>query len=162
MVKKESKIVVSNTGPIISLLLINNLSILKKLYGRVFITNEVLKEIRNKQQKEILEKELDKKWLININPPRLNVIHDLDKGEETSISLALQYPDSLFLTDDFQAREFATFIGLKVMGTLGILLLAKYKKLIPSLKDLIQQLILKERWYSKELISQVLSEVDEL
>ena len=162
MVKKESKIVVSNTGPIISLLLIDSLIILKKLYGEILITNEVLKEVRNKQQKEILEKELHKKWLINIKPPRLDVIHDLDKGEEASISLALQYPDSLFLTDDFQAREFATFIGLKVMGTLGILLLAKHKKLIPSLKDLIQQLILKERWYSKELISQVLRDVNEL
>ena len=162
MVKKESKIVVSNTGPIISLLLIDSLTILKKLYGTVLITNEVLKEIRNKQQKEILEKELHQKWLINIKPPRLDVIHDLDKGEETSISLALQYPDSLFLTDDFQAMEFATFIGLKVMGTLGILLLAKHKKIIPSLKNLIQQLILKERWYSKELISRVLREVNEL
>ncbi len=161
MVKKESQIVVSNTGPIISLILIDNLTILKKLYGKVLITNEVLKEVRNKQQKEILEKELCQKWLTNIKPPRLNVIHDLDKGEETSISLALQYTDSLFLTDDFQARGFATFIGLKVMGTLGILLLAKYKKLIPSLKNLIHELTLKERWYSKELIAQVLKEANE-
>lgn len=161
MVKKESKIVVSNTVPIVSLILIAKLEILQKLFGRVFITSEVLKEINNKKQREILVKEIKNGWLREGGSKKLDVIHKLDRGEETSVSLALQYESSIFLTDDFQAREFAKFIGLETMGTLGILLLAKHKKLIPNIKDQIDCLIIKERWYSKELIHQVLKKANE-
>lgn len=161
MVKKEPQVIVSNTGPIVSLILIDKLQILQKLFGKVFITNEVQKEINNKNQRDVLVKEIKNGWLKEASSGKLDVIHKLDIGEETSVSLALQYKKSILLTDDFQAREFAKYVGLEVIGTLGILLLAKHKKLIPSIKDLIKDLIVKERWYSKDLIHRVLKKAGE-
>jgi predicted nucleic acid-binding protein len=46
----------------------------------------------------------------------------LDRGEQEAIALALDYAGSILLTDDSAARLAAKALGLRVHGTLGILL----------------------------------------
>jgi predicted nucleic acid-binding protein len=48
----------------------------------------------------------------------------LDLGEQAALSLMQQYPEAIFLTDDAAARLAATTLGLRVHGTIGILLRA--------------------------------------
>ena len=48
----------------------------------------------------------------------------LDLGEQAALSLMQQYPQAIFLTDDAAARLAANALGLKVHGTIGILLRA--------------------------------------
>ena len=49
----------------------------------------------------------------------------LHRGEAEAISLAVRENASLLLCDDLDARRLALYHGLKVTGTLGILLKAK-------------------------------------
>ena len=162
MVKKESLTVISNTGPLISLILIDKLLLLEKMFGGLLISNQVYKEIVNLEQKGYLKKEVNKKWIKKLKSPKLDVLHRLHEGEASSISLALQYDKSLFLTDDFEARNFASYIGLEVMGTAGVLLLAKKEKLISNVGVLINTLVDNKRWLSKELIIEILKRANEL
>lgn len=48
----------------------------------------------------------------------------LDLGEQAALSLMQSQPDAIFLTDDAAARLAATTLGLRVHGTIGILLRA--------------------------------------
>ena len=51
-------------------------------------------------------------------------IAPLDLGEQAALSLMQQYPQAIFLTDDAAARLAANALGLRVHGTIGILLRA--------------------------------------
>ena len=46
----------------------------------------------------------------------------LDLGEQAALSLIKEYPNATFLTDDAAARLAATTLGLRVHGTVGVLL----------------------------------------
>lgn len=83
--------IVSNTTPLISLLKIGKLSILKDLYDRIIVSQEVYNEIEKGKQKEYYT-DLSKIDWIEIRPIRdkksLSYFLDLDKGEAETIILA--------------------------------------------------------------------------
>jgi predicted nucleic acid-binding protein len=66
----------------------------------------------------------------------------LGKGEASAIALALERPDHLLIMDERKGRKVAEEMGLKLIGSLGVLLKAKEKGVISSVKtqiDLIEQ-----------------------
>ena len=63
------------------------------------------------------------------------VIRSIDAGEKGAIGLAYNL-NALLIIDDNQARNAARKLNLEITGSVGVLLLAKQKKLIPSLKQL--------------------------
>jgi predicted nucleic acid-binding protein len=58
--------------------------------------------------------------------------------------LAVEHPGSLVILDDRQGRGIAIHLGLNVIGTLGILLIAKRKGLTSHLPS--QSIIYKHDW----------------
>jgi predicted nucleic acid-binding protein len=52
---------------------------------------------------------------------------EIDKGEAEAIVLALEIGADLILLDDYEARQKARLYDLKITGTLGILLRAKFE-----------------------------------
>ena len=85
----------------------------------------------------------------------------LDEGEAEAIVLALEANANLVPLDDREVRLQAKRLGLKVTGTLGILLRAKKLGLIESLKEELNKL--KETGFriSKSLEEEVLKAVGE-
>ncbi len=67
----------------------------------------------------------------------------------------------LILLDDLEAREKAKILGLKVTGTVGILLRAKLDGKLKSLKEILKNLKETGFWISDDLIFRLLVEVDE-
>lgn len=68
----------------------------------------------------------------------------------------------MLLVDDRDARNLAKRLGLQVMGTLGVIALAKYKGLIPEAKPIIDRLIESGFWISRNILEEFLKELDEL
>jgi len=64
----------------------------------------------------------------------------VDAGEAEAIQLAKELRADRILIDDFKGRQLAAREGLKVIGVLGVLLLAKDKGLIKTLRPLIDRL----------------------
>ena len=64
----------------------------------------------------------------------------LDDGEASLIALARTMPDSLLVLDDAKARQTASSYGLSMIGTLGIIVLAKEKSVIAHGAPYLQQL----------------------
>ncbi|MFM7091785.1 MAG: DUF3368 domain-containing protein [Bacteroidota bacterium] len=65
---------------------------------------------------------------------------DLDKGEAEAIILASEIEADLILLDEALGRYHAKHAGLKVTGTIGVLIKAKKRGLISELKPLIFEL----------------------
>jgi predicted nucleic acid-binding protein len=142
--------IIVDTSCLIILSKIKELPLLKLLYGEVLIT-------------DIIAKEFDEPipdWII-IYPIKLNenvflFEKSIDKGEASVIMLALEIPNSIIIIDDFKGRALAKELGIKVTGTIGIIISAKNKKLIPSIKPILEKIKETNFYISKALENEAL------
>jgi len=151
--------IVSNTTPIISLLKVEKLEILRHLYGKIYIPLEVYREIEAGKNKEYYVDLAKIEWIKIAkveNEKSLLFFLDLDKGEAEALVLANEIDADLIILDEALGRFHAKHIGLKVTGTIGILLKAKEKGIINEVKPLLNQLVQKGIWLSDNLINQIL------
>lgn len=157
--------VVSNTTPIISLLKIDKLEIFKNLYDEIMIPEEVFNEIEAGKHKEFYVDLTKIKWIkikkIKDNDA-LSYFLDLDKGEAEAIVLAKEQKADLIILDESLGRFHAKHTGLKVTGTIGLLLKAKQLGLIPEIKPLLLELKSKNVWFGANFLANVLKFADEI
>lgn len=64
----------------------------------------------------------------------------IDDGEAEVIALALEQEDFYVVLDDKKARRIAKQIGLKLLGTIGVLLRAKRAGIIVEIKPVLDRL----------------------
>jgi predicted nucleic acid-binding protein len=118
--------VLVNTSPLIALDRIGRLSLLAQLYGQVFRPQAVLDELlaapTRIRDAEIL---LRASWIVTEPDPSAMVLRkELGAGETAVLTLAWQTKSDLVILDDLQARLVAASLGLRLTGTLGVLLAA--------------------------------------
>jgi predicted nucleic acid-binding protein len=80
----------------------------------------------------------------------------LGAGEAEALSLAVEIRAGHVLVDERAARRTAEALGLSVIGTLGILLAAKRKGLVPDVRPLVDELMRQGFWLAPRLVRQVL------
>lgn len=85
----------------------------------------------------------------------------LGNGEREAIALAVELQADFLLLDELAGRRAAISLGPKVLGTLGILLQAKERNLIPAVKPLVEQLLGFGFYADEELIVRVLQSAGE-
>jgi predicted nucleic acid-binding protein len=66
---------------------------------------------------------------------------DLGAGETAVLSYALRKPEWTVILDDAAARKCARSFGLRLKGTLAVVILAKQRGLIPSATDVLRSLL---------------------
>lgn len=124
-------IVVSDTTPLISLLKINRLDILEKLFGEVWIPQAVFDEMTVDERFQIEADQIRKKKFIIVkavnNLGSVSILKratGLDQGESEAIVLTDEWKADLLLMDEAKGRNVSFQMGLKIMGTIGILMAA--------------------------------------
>lgn len=124
-------IVISDTTPIISLLKINKLNLLEKLFGEVQIPKGVFSELSEnplyQNEAEIVQKSNFIKVVEGIDENYVLLLHrstGLDLGESEAIYLSDNENGCLLLMDEIRGRKVAARMGIKIMGTIGILMSA--------------------------------------
>jgi hypothetical protein len=115
--------VVSDASALIALGQVGRLDLLPALYGSIAIPSGVRDELRSAELQRLLAN--PGSWL-EVRPatpaPLLRALEaDLDAEEAEAISLAVQVKADLLLIDERRGRAVATRLGLKVLGTLGVL-----------------------------------------
>lgn len=156
--------IVSNTTPLISLMKISQLEILEKIYSEIIIPEAVYEEIEAGKHKEFYRDLSKIEWIKIQSIDDKNSVDyylDLDAGEAETIILASEIGADLIILDEKLGRFHAKNIGLKVTGTIGVLVKARKMGLIPKMKPLLIELTKKNVWISDVLISQVCKTVDE-
>ncbi len=74
------------------------------------------------------------------------LLSELDSGEAEAIALAVELKADLLLLDERLARRVAAHHGIKVTGTLGVLVEAKHAGHITAVKPLVDDLTHKARF----------------
>ncbi len=133
--------VVVNTTPIIALADIGHLVLLKQLYGEIIIPEAVDREIISEPARGLVN---GAEWIKveKVNNPGQKTLFSsrLHAGEVEVIILAQECSADLLIIDDNAAKKTAKYLNLTVTGTMGILLKAKQKGLIPAVKPLLESL----------------------
>lgn len=137
--------VIVNSTPIIVLSNINQLELLQKLYNDIYIPQAVYDEVTEKEDSACLQIK-SCNWIhvckIKNESEKRMYQAKLHDGEVEVMILAKENPlDTTVIIDDNAAKKIAKFLGLKVTGTLGIILKAKQQKLISSVTTIMNQLI---------------------
>lgn len=163
------KNVVVNSSPIIGLSMIGQLELLWSLFDEIRITQEVYDEIMAGDKGTYGKKELKK--AIDANHIEIYDIHDKDllikltgklhKGEVSVIIAGNELEYDFVILDEIAARNLAEVFSLTPLGVIGILQLAKRKKLIKSIKSYLDQLRTKGFRISKKIYFEVLSRNNE-
>jgi predicted nucleic acid-binding protein len=77
-------------------------------------------------------------WIQVVTPHSAGASRDvvgLHQGELEAIALALEVSASLLILDDLPARRHAVSLGLAIIGTAGVLVMAKRAHLISSVRE---------------------------
>lgn len=128
------KTIISDTSCLILLSNINELELLNNLYGTIITTNEVAAEygLSLPQWFFIIDPK-DKKYQSLLEA-------SIDKGEASAIALAAEMEDCLLIIDDLKGRKAAEQIGLKIIGTMGVIVDAKLAGIILSVKPILAKI----------------------
>lgn len=149
------KLLVSNTGPLIALSLVNRLDILPKLYEKVVIPEEVKAELlasEHERRRLSLPAWVHVKKLSSRPDPLLAAT--LDKGEAAVIHLARHLTADEVLIDERKGRKVARAVyDLNVVGTAGILVRAKQIGLVDNVRDLLQEMKALGYWIHEDIVS---------
>jgi predicted nucleic acid-binding protein len=119
-------IVVSDNSVLSCLAEIGELDLLRRLYGKITVTETIRREAMHDGAPE------DLRVLFSAGPDWITVVPDdfpyleetgaLDSGEASAITLAWQHRDHcLLILDERRGRKVATALGLQITGTAGLL-----------------------------------------
>ena len=157
-------IVISDTGPVTNLLQIEKLYLLKELFQRIIIPIGVFAELSHIPEQRLALEALD--WVEVKEAPQgelfNKLLETLDRGEAEAIALAVDSKAELLLIDERKGRGVADDLGIRKTGTLGILIRAKEKGLLSSVKPEMDKLIKETRFrIHAELYKGILKLVNE-
>lgn len=156
-------IVVADASPLVALTICDCLDILDKLFDNVKVSQTVYEEVTidgkfgSDKLKEYLQ---EKVTYLDLN----NFVIEgssLDKGELTSIALYKHLQADYLLIDEKAGRRIAKLNNIKVIGSLGVLIEAKKKEILQSLKPHIKILRSSQIYFNPNLLDYTLKIVNE-
>ena len=155
--------IISDTSSISNLFQIERIDLLKRLYNKITITPAVQRELYALEA----QKEIDLlKWIKVVAPKDqarvMKLLEELDLGEAESIALAIEHNAQYLIIDEYRGRAIAEQYGVKIVGVLGILIQAKQKGLIDSVKDEVSKLREVGFRLNQQLVDGVLKRLGEL
>jgi len=154
--------IISNTSPLLYLYRIEALEWLPKLCSQdIWVPSAVVIEIEEGRRLGYdVPNPSQYDWLRLVEPrtiPSEWLATDLGAGELAAMALALENPNRIVLLDDALARRIAQAAGLKVWGTLKILLEAKSHGLTETVAPLVNRLEAAGMWISGDIRKRVLA-----
>jgi len=165
--------VITNAGPLVALGKLGLVHLLQQLYGPVSMPSAIHQEvvIRGLELEQpdayVIQLALARQELVVVDTDDADLSDDirslpLGKGEKHAIQLGLKESADWVLLDDLLAREEAQRLGLKIKGTLGIIV-ESYRKAFITYQEseLIFHAILtrEDIWISETLVQRVWDEL---
>ena len=160
--------VVSDTGPLIALAVMDLLPVLRKIFNTVVIPAAVVRECLNDLSKPMADKigeALTSELLVEQSAANRDycelLAEILGLGEAETIALAKEI-NGIALVDDGAGRKIAARENIDVAGSLYVLITAKHENLIPAATPLLNRLVEHGYHLDESLIQYVSSACDEI
>lgn len=155
--------VVINASPLITLFRSNQADLLPRLFDRVIVPEAVWDEVVIEQHDAAARGLSSHSWpireLVTVSP-RIQ-IWNLGKGETAVLSYALAHPPVRAVIDDMDARRTAQALGIPIMGTGAVLVLAKRRGLLTSVTSGLIKLRDAGLWLSDDIVKLIKAQAGE-
>ena len=150
-------LVVSNASPLIAFERIGRLDLPEQLFGTILIPPAVVTEVGPTVAglTWLTQRPLVGQVSARITDARLG------GGETEAIALAIELNANWVLLDDEPARRLARELGVPTIGTVGLLMAAKRREVIPSVRPILDALIAVDFRISRDLFAGTLDEAGE-
>lgn len=156
--------VVVNASPLITLFRSGQAGLLPQLFPKVIVPGAVWNEVTGGDRDDPAALELVvQPWPVQeivITSSRV-AAWNLDDGETSVLSYALENPDYRAVVDDAEARRCARTLGIRTLGTGGVLVLAKQRGLIASVAESLNRLRQAGLWLSDDVARPILKRAGE-
>jgi len=162
----ETKSIVINTGPLLALIAAyGDLSLLERLYQHVLVPFEVCREIETGGASAFGTDEFYRAAFLERQTSSLTVSpylsNSLDLGEASVIQLALNKGIDTVCIDEAVGRRVARLNGLKLTGSVGILIRAKRNGIAFSMSEALDRMHAKGIYLSQTVKDFALARVEQ-
>ena len=135
--------VICNTSPLQYLFQVDLLEVLPERFDQVLVPEAVVAELDEGTRRSVALPMLEDLEWVTISPTHYRLpspAGGLGKGERAVLAFGLHMPQVVLLLDDMRARRYATRHGMKITGTLGMVLVAKELAMISSVAAMLDRL----------------------
>jgi len=140
----KNKIAILDASPLIALAYIKKLYLLNALFNDFVVPQSVAKEItkRGKPYSQELSDFIKGKIVSSKNKELVELFAvNLDSGESEVLALYYEINNAIVVIDEEKARKLAKRKNIPLIGSLGLLVLAKYHGHISKVKEMMDLLI---------------------
>ena len=156
---------VIDASPLILLSRIGRLDLLLNLERRLVVPVPVLLEVRAKGDQDPTVQAVGRASYLEEVPalpiPEPIRRWDLGRGEASALAWAMEHPGTLALLDDLEGRRCAESQGISLLGTAGLVLLSKRRRLIPAAAPVLRELVAKGMYLSEATVASLLRRAGE-
>ena len=156
---------VVNASPLIFLARGGHVGLLHEFARQIYVPSAVATEIRRRGTLDAAAQAIKTEtWIQIIESPPIPpaiILWGLGPGESAVLTEALARPGAHAVIDDLAARRCAASLGLKVNGTLGLVLLAKQSGRISAARPVMEDLIRGGMFLSRLVLDRALAIVGE-
>ena len=153
---------VADAGPLIALARVEQLKLLRSLFGGGLIPPAVSKEVQTGSGRPgatRIGEALSAGWL-RVTPladdrQAADFVRVVDAGEAEAIALCLERKVRFLLIDDAKGRKVAQRTGIPLVGVAGVLLTAKSRGLLVAVSPILEELASVGYRLSRQLIEGV-------
>ena len=158
----KNGLVIADSGPIISLALVDELELLTFLFDDIKIPIAVWNELTIDENRPFYQRIHDFfEGKVASTKGAIDLAFVMDYGEAESVALYRELQADFLLIDDRKARAIAESLSINCIGTLGILLTAKDKGRIDTLRSIFKQFLKNKHFYSLQLLNRLLEQAGE-
>ena len=161
-----AEIVVADAGPLIAFGRLHQIDLLGRVFERVVVPRAVFEETQRRPDlpdaRAIVDAARSGVLFVDDSAPGSARLPgaDLGEGEAAAILLAAERGHGV-LIDDKQGRAVAAALNLRVIGTVGVLLIARQGGLIPAIKPVLEHLMASGYHLSEDLAHAALRQAGE-
>jgi predicted nucleic acid-binding protein len=151
---------VVDASPLILLSRAGYLPLLTALSPTVVLTSSVLAEVQAKGEDDPAMGAIeDAPWLVHV--PAFSLAPEISAwklglGEASVLSWAIAHPGTIAILDDARGRRSAAILRIPVVGTVGVVLIAKRKGLIQAAGPVLERLMECGMFISNLVLSEAL------
>ena len=152
--------IIGDSSALVALSIMDKLDLLESIFGEIYVPQAVYDEvtISYKPQSVKLKNFLANK-IVNVEVTISQM--GLGDGELEAIALYKDRDAKFLLIDDRRAKSFAKLNDVNVIGSLGVMILAKELGEIETIRKDLEKLLDSDIFISENLINRVLSSVGE-
>jgi len=153
-------VIIGDSSALVALSIMDKLDLLESIFGEIYVPQAVYDEvtISYKPQSVKLKNFLANK-IVNVEVTISQM--GLGDGELEAIALYKDRDAKFLLIDDRRAKSFAKLNDVNVIGSLGVMILAKELGKVETIREDLEKLLDSDIFISESLIERVLSSVGE-